>query len=109
MKIIFLPPSRFIKYKSWSIKSTFVIQKKSYALCGFNWITEFSNNLILIGVLFYGGYLVLSEKMTEDGIIAFLLYQLQLGENFYNLNSVITGLMESVGASRKVLDFKTRC
>jgi ABC-type multidrug transport system fused ATPase/permease subunit len=61
-----------------------------------------------VAILFYGGYLVLDEKLTTDGIIAFLLYQLQLGENFYNLNSVITGLMESVGASRKVFEYMDR-
>lgn len=47
------------------------------------WLNEFAANIVLIGVLCYGGYLVLLERMTTDGIIAFLLYQVQLGENFY--------------------------
>lgn len=37
-----------------------------------------------------------------------MLYQLQLGENFYMLNSVGTSLMECVGASRKVFEYIKR-
>ncbi|KAH7699911.1 Half-transporter 2 [Aphelenchoides avenae] len=75
---------------------------------GFTWVNELSNNIILIAVLFYGGHLVLTSKMTSSQIISFLLYQMQLGENFYNLNYVFTGLMESVGASRKVFEYMHR-
>uniref|UniRef100_A0A183CBX9 ABC transmembrane type-1 domain-containing protein n=1 Tax=Globodera pallida TaxID=36090 RepID=A0A183CBX9_GLOPA len=66
-----------------------------------------TKSLALI-VLFYGGYLVLNKQMTEKEIFAFLLYQLQLGGNFYLLNSVATQLMESVGASRKFYEYLTR-
>ena len=46
--------------------------------------------------------------MTPDELIKFLLYQLQLGENLYNIGYVFTGLMESVGASRKVFEYMNR-
>jgi ABC-type multidrug transport system fused ATPase/permease subunit len=41
------------------------------------------DSAILVAVLWYGGHLVLSGRMTADGLISFLLYQLQLGENLY--------------------------
>uniref|UniRef100_A0A914H121 Uncharacterized protein n=1 Tax=Globodera rostochiensis TaxID=31243 RepID=A0A914H121_GLORO len=81
---------------------------KSLALIGFQWMNELASNIILVLVLFYGGYLVLNKQMTEEQIFAFLIYQLQLGGNFYLLNSVATQLMESVGASRKFYEYLTR-
>ena len=41
-------------------------QKKSIALCGFQWVNELANNCILVAILTYGGYLVLSGRMTTD-------------------------------------------
>ena len=61
--------------------------------------------------------------MTPDALFSFLLYQMQLGENisvcwvlfkignnikFQAIGSVFTGLMESVGASRKVFEYMKR-
>ncbi|KAK0424982.1 hypothetical protein QR680_008962 [Steinernema hermaphroditum] len=83
-------------------------KKKSVAYMFYTWLNEGCDNAILVGVLFYGGHLVLTEKMTADNLIAFLLYQMQLGENLYNLGYVFTGLMEAVGASRKVFDYMLR-
>ncbi|VIO95856.1 ABC transporter family protein [Brugia malayi] len=83
-------------------------KKKAIVYMGYMWTTEFCDNAILIAVLFYGGHLVLSGKMTVDNLISFLLYQMQLGENLYNISYVFTGLMESVGASRKVFEYMMR-
>ncbi|KAL3997420.1 ABC transporter transmembrane region family protein [Acanthocheilonema viteae] len=83
-------------------------KKKALAYMGYMWTTELCDNAILIVVLFYGGHLVLSGKMTVGNLISFLLYQMQLGENLYNISYVFTGLMESVGASRKVFEYMVR-
>ena len=40
--------------------------------------------------------------MQKDLLVAFLLYQMQLGDNLRQMGEVWTGLMQSVGASRKV-------
>ncbi len=37
-----------------------VARKKAAAYVGFTWVNEFSNSLILIAVLTYGGYLTIS-------------------------------------------------
>jgi ABC-type bacteriocin/lantibiotic exporter with double-glycine peptidase domain len=41
-------------------------QKKSIALAGFQWVNELANNCVLVAILTYGGYLVLSARMTSD-------------------------------------------
>jgi ATP-binding cassette subfamily B (MDR/TAP) protein 9 len=82
--------------------------KKSIAYSGYTWLNELTDNAILVGILFYGGHLVLTNKMDVNGLFSFLLYQLQLGENLYNLGWVFTSLMESVGASRKVFEYMFR-
>uniref|UniRef100_A0A1I8AYT8 ABC transmembrane type-1 domain-containing protein n=1 Tax=Meloidogyne hapla TaxID=6305 RepID=A0A1I8AYT8_MELHA len=93
----------------WHLFRTLEInKKKSMALAGFQWVNELANNCILVAILSYGGHLVLSGRMTADQMLAFMLYQLQLGENFYMLNSVGTSLMECVGASRKVFEYMKR-
>ncbi|KJH48596.1 antigen peptide transporter 2 [Dictyocaulus viviparus] len=83
-------------------------KKKAIAYMGYTWNNEFCDNAILVAVLFYGGHLVMSDLMTTDQLITFLLYQMQLGENLYNIGYVLTGLMECVGASRKVFEYMHR-
>lgn len=83
-------------------------KKKAIAYMGYTWNNEFCDNAILVVVLFYGGHLVMSDMMTRDELIIFLLYQIQLGENLYNIGYVMTGLMECVGASRKVFEYMYR-
>lgn len=56
---------------------------------GFTWLSEFSTNIILVFVLCYGGHLVKNGRITTEGIISFLLYQVQLGENFYVMNFIL--------------------
>ncbi|KAK6727498.1 hypothetical protein RB195_005279 [Necator americanus] len=83
-------------------------RKKAIAYMGYTWNNEFCDNAILVAVLFYGGHLVMSNMMSTDQLITFLLYQMQLGENLYNIGYVMTGLMECVGASRKVFEYMYR-
>ncbi|CEF68553.1 ATP-binding cassette sub-family B member 9 [Strongyloides ratti] len=85
-----------------------ILKKRSWAYFGYTVITEMCENVILIGILTFGGYLCLTDNMTTDDLIKFLLYQMQLGENFYNLGWVFTNLMQAVGSSRKVFDYILR-
>ncbi|CAJ0930103.1 unnamed protein product, partial [Mesorhabditis belari] len=85
-----------------------VNKKKALAYMGYTWTNEFCDNAILVGVLFYGGHLVLTGHLSTDNLIKFLMYQMQLGENLYSIGYVMTGLMESVGASRKVFEYMNR-
>lgn len=58
-------------------------QKKAVAYLGYTWINELSENIILVGVLFYAGHLAMKGQLTVNQATSFLLYQMQLGENFY--------------------------
>ncbi|VDM24663.1 unnamed protein product, partial [Toxocara canis] len=63
---------------------------------------------ILIVVLWYGGHLVLKDEVESRLLVSFLLYQFQLGENLRELGEVWNGLMQAVGASRKVFELIDR-
>ncbi|CAI4221697.1 unnamed protein product [Auanema sp. JU1783] len=85
-----------------------VTKQKAIAYIGFLWVSELFQALIVVAVLWYGGHLVLQKKMRGDLLISFLLYQMQLGDNLRQMGEVWTGLMQSVGASRKVFEYIDR-
>ncbi|KHN73722.1 ATP-binding cassette sub-family B member 9 [Toxocara canis] len=85
-----------------------VAKTKAIAYIGFLWVSELFQTFILVVVLWYGGHLVLSGKLKADLLVSFLLYQMQLGENLREMGEVWTGLMQSVGASRKVFEYIDR-
>ncbi|KHJ78891.1 ABC transporter transmembrane region, partial [Oesophagostomum dentatum] len=55
-------------------------RKKSLAYMGYTWNNEFSQNAVLIAVLWYGGHLVMTDHMDGKDLFKFLMYQIQLGE-----------------------------
>ncbi|CEF66655.1 ATP-binding cassette sub-family B member 9 [Strongyloides ratti] len=85
-----------------------VRRKESLAYMGYTWMNEFCDNAVLVTVLFYGGHLVLSGRMTSSHLLKFLLYQLQIGENLLQITWVFQGLMQAVGSSRKVFEYILR-
>ncbi|ETN84773.1 antigen peptide transporter 2 family protein [Necator americanus] len=93
-------------------KTLSITKTKAIAYVGFLWVSEATIQLfqtfIIVAVLWYGGHLVLSNKMKADLLVSFLLYQMQLGDNLRQMGEVWTGLMQSVGASRKVFEYIDR-
>uniref|UniRef100_A0A1I7UJF4 ABC transmembrane type-1 domain-containing protein n=1 Tax=Caenorhabditis tropicalis TaxID=1561998 RepID=A0A1I7UJF4_9PELO len=85
-----------------------VTRTKAIAYIGFLWVSELFQSFIIVAVLWYGGHLVLTQKMKADLLVSFLLYQMQLGDNLRQMGEVWTGLMQSVGASRKVFEYIDR-
>lgn len=78
--------------------SNIVFQEKAVAYLGYTWINvcfkaflfypslhlkEFAENIILVAILFYAGHLAMNGLLTVNQATSFLLYQMQLGENFY--------------------------
>ncbi|CAJ0961341.1 unnamed protein product, partial [Mesorhabditis belari] len=82
--------------------------KKAFAVIAFIWSSELLQMGILTVVLWYGGHLVIQKKVESGLLVSFLLYQFQLGENLRELGEVWNGLMQAVGASRKVFEFIDR-
>uniref|UniRef100_A0A1I7WTE1 ABC transmembrane type-1 domain-containing protein n=1 Tax=Heterorhabditis bacteriophora TaxID=37862 RepID=A0A1I7WTE1_HETBA len=89
-------------------KTLNVTKTKAFAYIGFIWVSELFQTFIIVAVLWYGGHLVLAGKMKADLLVSFLLYQMQLGDNLRQMGEVWTGLMQSVGASRKVFEYIDR-
>uniref|UniRef100_A0A0N5AMH6 ATP-binding cassette sub-family B member 9 n=1 Tax=Syphacia muris TaxID=451379 RepID=A0A0N5AMH6_9BILA len=96
------------RFRQYLNKTLSYNRRASLGYMGYMWTNELCDNIILVGILFYGGHLVLSGKLASENFIKLLLYQLQLGENLYNLGVFFTGIMESVGASRKVFEYMLR-
>eukprot|EP00118_Oscarella_pearsei_P010817 m.68548 g.68548 ORF g.68548 m.68548 type:complete len:655 (+) comp35533_c0_seq4:565-2529(+) len=55
-----------------------------------------------IGVLYFGGWLVLNNEVTPGHLVSFILYADLLGSSLEDMGSVFTGLMQAVGAADKV-------
>lgn len=85
-----------------------VTRKKAFAYVGYLWVSELFQTVINVAVLWYGGHLVLTGKLNKDLLVSFLLYQMQLADNIRQLGEVWTGLMQSVGAARKVCEYIDR-
>ncbi|GMT23290.1 hypothetical protein PFISCL1PPCAC_14587, partial [Pristionchus fissidentatus] len=83
-------------------------RKKAVATIGNSGMSELSTSAVLVAVLGYGGHLVLTHRLSSESFIAFIFYQVQLGENVMYINMVISAIMTSVGASRKVFDYIER-
>ncbi|KAI3420326.1 ABC transporter transmembrane region [Globodera pallida] len=85
-----------------------VTKRKAVAYVAFLWVSELFQTIINVAVLWYGGHLVLTGQLQKDLLVSFLLYQMQLADNIRQLGEVWTGLMQSVGASRKVFEYIDR-
>uniref|UniRef100_A0A1I8AQE6 ABC-type antigen peptide transporter n=1 Tax=Steinernema glaseri TaxID=37863 RepID=A0A1I8AQE6_9BILA len=85
-----------------------VTKLKAFAYVGFIWVNELFQALIIVAVLWFGGHLVITQRMDANLLVSFLLYQMQLGDNIRQMGEVWTGLMQSVGASRKVFEYIDR-
>jgi ATP-binding cassette subfamily B (MDR/TAP) protein 9 len=82
--------------------------KESFAYCGYQWCNRIIELSITIIVLYYGGHLVMTNQMSSESLISFILYEINLGECLESMGSVYTGLMQAVGASEKVFEYIDR-
>lgn len=96
---------RFLTYLDVTLS---IGARKSLAHIGFLLTTELLQMGILTVVLFYGGHLVILGQIESGLLVSFLLYQFTIGENLRELGEVWNGLMQAVGASRKVFELIDR-
>ncbi|KAJ1346519.1 hypothetical protein KIN20_001327 [Parelaphostrongylus tenuis] len=98
-----------------------IATRKVFVVIGLIWTSDLIQMAVLTAVLWYGGHLVIQGKIASSLLVSFLLYQFQLGENLRvsdlfarisstdpELGEVWNGLMQAVGASRKVFEFIDR-
>ncbi|VDM65950.1 unnamed protein product [Strongylus vulgaris] len=96
---------RFLGYLNVTLAIT---TRRVICVIGLIWTNELLQMAILTIVLWYGGHLVIQAKIESGLLVSFLLYQFQLGENLRELGEVWNGLMQAVGASRKVFEYIDR-
>ncbi|WKX88018.1 hypothetical protein Q1695_007992 [Nippostrongylus brasiliensis] len=96
---------RFLGYLNETLA---IATRRVVVVIGLIWGTELLQMAILTIVLWYGGHMVIQGKIQSGLLVSFLLYQFQLGENLRELGEVWNGLMQAVGASRKVFEFIDR-
>uniref|UniRef100_A0A0K0FY22 ABC-type antigen peptide transporter n=1 Tax=Strongyloides venezuelensis TaxID=75913 RepID=A0A0K0FY22_STRVS len=96
---------RFLDFLDATLK---IGGKRAFVIIGYIWVLEIFQMGILTAVLFYGGHLVIKGDINVGLLVSFMLYQFQLGENMRELSEVFNGLMQAVGASRKVFDMIDR-
>jgi len=68
----------------------------------------FLTNMLAAATLWYGGHLILHERIEGSTLIPFVLYQLNLGSALGGMGAVYTGLMQAVGAAEKVFQLLDR-
>jgi len=66
------------------------------------------SNGLAAATLWYGGHLILEERISGETLIPFVLYQLSLGNAIGSVGAVYTGLMEAVGSAERVFQLMDR-
>ena len=87
------------------INKTFEIGKKEalfYAIMLFA-ITVFGNGLVL-GVLYYGGHLVLKDSLTIGGLTSYVLYTITLTVGITSASAVLNQIISALGVCEKIFE-----
>ena len=64
--------------------------------------------VLVIGIVFYGGYLVRNGEMSSGKLVSFLLYLQSLSDAFSSIGWVFSSLTQAVGAADKVFELLNR-
>ncbi|XP_075690215.1 ABC-type oligopeptide transporter ABCB9 isoform X2 [Rhinoderma darwinii] len=83
-------------------------KKEAIAYTYYAWSTGFTQLVLQISILYYGGHLVISGQTTSGNLISFVIYEFLLGDCMESIGSVYGGLMQGVGAAEKVFEFIDR-
>ncbi|XP_041346631.1 ATP-binding cassette sub-family B member 9-like [Gigantopelta aegis] len=96
------------RYKK-SLEDTYKLYKKeSLAYAGYMWSTQILELALTVSVLYFGGHLVIADKLSGGNLVSFILYTLELSSALDSLASVYTGIMQAIGASHKVFEYIDR-
>ncbi|XP_035689924.1 ATP-binding cassette sub-family B member 9-like [Branchiostoma floridae] len=91
------------------LKSTYKLNlKEALAYGGYSMTTHILDLTMVVLTLYYGGHLVITNRLTGGNLVSFILYQMELGDAIESMGSVYTGLMQAVGASEKVFEYIDR-
>lgn len=82
--------------------------KEALAYAAYMATNTFLSAAVVAVVLWYGGSLVLSKRMSSGALVSFLLYQQSLTAAFQALGDVFSALSAAVGAADKVVELMQR-
>lgn len=82
--------------------------KQAHVYAGYVWCTQLFELGLTVGVLYYGGHLVMTQTLSGGNLVSFILYEMQLGNCINEMGEVFTGLMQAAGASEKVFEYIDR-
>eukprot|EP00795_Rhopilema_esculentum_P003009 gene3009-1270_t len=82
--------------------------KEALARAAFFGFTGFSGNMIVITVLYSGGYMMTQAQMTVGDLTSFLLYTVYVGMSIAGLSTFYSELMKGVGASVRIWQLADR-
>ncbi|XP_071093538.1 ABC-type oligopeptide transporter ABCB9-like [Haliotis cracherodii] len=100
--------SEVSRYKV-SMADTYKLYKKeAIVYAGYLWSNQLFELALTVGVLYYGGHLVIANLISGGNLVSFILYQIELGQCLESIGSVYTGLMQAIGASEKVFEYMDR-
>ncbi|XP_066289459.1 ABC-type oligopeptide transporter ABCB9-like [Branchiostoma lanceolatum] len=91
------------------LKTTYKLNvKEALAFGGYAMTTRTLELTMTVLTLYYGGHLVITDRLTGGNLVSFILYQMELGDAIEDIGYVYTGLMQAVGASEKVFEYIDR-
>lgn len=101
------PPQVFCWYPKAMSTHKLGIQK-SMGHGGFIGILGGIGQFTLVGMLYYGGTLVLEDKMTAGRLISFMMYALNVGMSLAIFAGLFSSFMEAIGASTRTFEIIDR-
>lgn len=94
---------------SQRLQKTYKLREKEAVLvCLYRWSTELTDLAMMLIILYFGGHLVIRNQLSGGSLVSFILYSMDLGFAIEDIGDVYTGLMEAVGASKKILVYINR-
>ena len=91
------------------LEAAFVLAKRrTFAYGAFSGGMFLLANIALIGVLFYGGRLVLANQLTVGDLLSFIMYTISLAASLGMITSLFNDFMKAVGASKRVFQLLDR-
>jgi ATP-binding cassette subfamily B protein len=92
------------RYKKAVEQSFGLSRQRIRSIAWFTGGAAFCGYLAIVGVLYYGGYLVLSRQMSIGDLTSFILYTLTVAVSVATLGSLWTDFMAATGAGRRIFE-----
>eukprot|EP01135_Chromosphaera_perkinsii_P011226 Nk52_evm7s2367 gene=Nk52_evmTU7s2367 len=85
-----------------------IAKQEALAKASFFGTAGMTGNLIMLGVLYYGGNMMLAEEISIGQLSSFLMYTVYMGMSVVGLSSFYTQLMKGIGAAERVWEIEDR-